>query len=264
MFVHNLDPIIFSLGFVTLRWYSLSYIVGILLGWWLGKKILQLKSRTNQKYIDVKSFDDLITYIVISIIVGGRLGYVFFYNFNFYLSNPIDIIKIWEGGMSFHGGLIGVIVATYFFSISKKMEPFIFLDVIACVAPVGLFFGRVANFINGELFGKPSDLPWAVIFSNVDEISRHPSQLYEAFLEGILLFLILMFLTYKKNIKTGICSSLFLIFYGIFRIFAEQFREPDLQVGYLFGSISLGSFLSFLMVLAGFTMFYKIKNEKKN
>ena len=164
--------------------------------------------------------------------------------------------------MSFHGGMIGVIIGTYLFSIKKKIHTFFLLDIIACVSPIGIFFGRIANFINGELIGKTSNLPWSVIFPSVDMIPRHPSQLYEAFLEGVILFIILNLLVFRANYKTGTCSGIFLIFYGVFRIFSEIFREPDVQVGYLFKFFSMGTILSFIMILAGLTTFYFLR--KKN
>ena len=163
--------------------------------------------------------------------------------------------------MSFHGALLGVILGTYFFARSKKVQTFLYLDVIACVSPIGLFFGRIANFINAELYGTPTNVGWSVIFPTVDNLPRHPSQLYEAFLEGILLFLILIFLIYYKKIKTGYCSSFFLILYGLFRIIAERFREPDAHIGYLFNLFSLGTVLSFLMIIAGTLILFKIKNQ---
>ena len=174
----------------------------------------------------------------------------------------MDILKIWEGGMSFHGALIGIIVGTYFFSKKIKINTYFFLDIIACVAPVGIFFGRIANFINGELYGKPGSFTWSVVFPKIDMIPRHPSQLYEAFLEGIILFSILITLIFKKNIKIGVCSGLFMILYGVFRILAEQFREPDKQIGYLFDLLSMGSILSLIMLLAGLFILIKIKNNE--
>ena len=164
--------------------------------------------------------------------------------------------------MSFHGALIGVILGTYLFSNKVKINLFFFLDIIACVAPVGIFFGRVANFINGELYGKPTNLSWSVIFPDVDRIPRHPSQLYEAVLEGFMLFIILIVLTYKKSANTGLVSALFMVLYGLFRIIAEQFREPDMQVGYLFNLFSMGSVLSFFMILMGLFILKKAKNNE--
>ena len=157
MYIHNLNPILINFGFFEVRWYSLAYIFGILIGWWIGKKIIAYKVQNKIIEFDSKYFDDLITYIIISIIIGGRLGYIIFYNFSYYLNNPFDVFKIWQGGMSFHGALIGVMVGTYIFSNKVKVNSFFFLDIVASVAPVGIFFGRIANFINSELYGKPTN-----------------------------------------------------------------------------------------------------------
>ena len=257
MFTHNLDPILFDFGFIAIRWYSLAYIFGIIIGWWYGKKIILKKNQELNQKINLGDFDDLITYIIIAIILGGRLGYVVFYNFEYFILNPIEILKVWEGGMSFHGALIGIILATIIFSAKRKIKTLFLLDIIACVSPIGIFFGRIANFINGELVGKVTNVYWGVIFPKIDNLTRHPSQLYEAFLEGILLFLVMNFLYSKKNYKIGSCSSSFLIFYGIFRISAEFFREPDIEVGYLIGSISMGMLLSVLMIFAGSIIYFK-------
>ena len=255
MYTHNFDPILFDFGFLAIRWYSLAYIFGILAGWWLGKKIILNKFKSIEFKFDIRKFDDLITYIIISIILGGRVGYVLLYNLNYYFSNPIDILKIWQGGMSFHGALLGIIFGTYLFSLKKKLPLFFLLDVIACVSPIGIFFGRIANFINGELVGKTTNIFWGVIFPKVDNLSRHPSQLYEAALEGLMLFVIMNFIFFKKNYKIGTCSYMFLIFYGLFRFISEFFREPDMQIGYLFSQISMGMFLSIFMILAGVIIF---------
>ena len=257
MYIHNLDPILFNLGFIAVRWYSLAYIFGILLGWWLGIKIISKKFIIEDNKFILKEFDNLISYLIVSIIVGGRLGYVFFYNFDYYFLNPLDIFKVWEGGMSFHGALIGIIFGTWMFSSKKNIPIFLLLDVIACVAPIGIFLGRIANFINGELIGKATDLYWAVIFPKIDNIPRHPSQLYEAFLEGLTLFIILNLVIFKKNYKIGTCSYLFLILYGFFRIFSEYFREPDIQVGYFFDFLTMGTILSFFMILSGVILLLK-------
>ncbi len=262
MYIHSLDPILLDFGFISIRWYSLAYIFGIIIGWWLGKKIIKnLLLRVNFKF-DLKEFDDLITYLIISIILGGRLGYILFYNFRYYISNPIDIVKVWEGGMSFHGALIGIILGTYIFSLKKNISTFFLLDVIACVSPIGIFFGRIANFINGELVGKVTEVPWSVIFPAIDMLPRHPSQIYEALLEGFILFIILNIITLKRQYRIGFTSSLFLIFYGIFRIIAEQFREPDFQLSFLFGNLSMGTILSILMIISGLVIMNILK--KKN
>jgi len=260
MYTHNLDPVLFDFGFLIIRWYSLAYIFGILIGWWLGKKIILKKFQTIDFKFNIKEFDNLITYLIISILVGGRIGYVLFYNFEYYLSNPLNIIKIWEGGMSFHGALLGIIFSTYWFSIKRNIPTFFLLDIIVCVAPIGIFFGRIANFINGELVGKTTDVFWGVIFPNIDNAVRHPSQLYEAFFEGLVLLIIMNLILFRNNYKTGTCSYMFLILYGVFRIFSEFFREPDSQVGYLFNLISMGTMLSIFMMLAGIIIFFK-KND---
>ncbi len=263
MFIHNLDPILFDLGFIELRWYSLAYIFGILIGWWYGKKIIIQKSANLDNNSEARVFDDLITYLVISIIIGGRIGYVIFYNFNYYINYPLEIIKIWEGGMSFHGALIGIILGTYVFSKKNKIKVFFFLDVIACVAPMGIFLGRIANFINSELVGKVSNIPWSVVFPLIDESPRHPSQIYEALLEGIILFYILRYVINRKGYKIGNCSCVFLIVYGLFRIISELFREPDAHIGYLFGLMSTGTFLSIIMIFSGLILFNFLKKNEK-
>ena len=263
MFNHNLDPVLFDFGFISIRWYSLAYIFGILLGWWYGKKIISKRFSFDGKKFELNKFDELISYIIISIIIGGRIGYVIFYNPKYYIAHPIDIFKIWEGGMSFHGALVGVILGTILFSNIKKIEAIFLLDIIACVAPIGIFLGRIANFINGELVGKVTNMPWSVVFSNVDMAPRHPSQLYEALLEGIVLFFLMKLFISKKKYIEGICSYMFLILYGLLRIFSEFFREPDFQVGYFFNFISMGTILSIVMVLVGLIMVYPLikKNE---
>lgn len=262
MYTHNLDPIFLNFGFLVIRWYSLAYIFGIIIGWWLGKNIVQnIIKRTNLNF-KLNDFDDLVTYLIISIILGGRIGYVVFYNLNYYVANPLDIFKVWEGGMSFHGALIGIIIGSYIFSKKIKVPTFFMLDVIACVSPIGIFLGRIANFINGELVGKVTDGTWGVIFPLVDTLPRHPSQLYQATLEGIILFLILFSQIFKSKYKIGECSYLFLIYYGVFRVISEIFREPDIQVGYFFDLISMGTILSLLMILTGIIIFVILK--KKN
>ena len=257
MYIHDLDPVLFDFGFLVIRWYSLAYIFGILIGWWLGKKIILIRFKSLNYSFDIKEFDNLITYIIVSMLIGGRIGYVLFYNLEYYLSSPFEILKIWEGGMSFHGALIGIIFGTYWFSIKKNISTFFLLDIIAFVAPIGIFFGRIANFINGELIGKTTDVAWGVIYPNIDNNMRHPSQLYEAFLEGIVLFVIMNSILFRSSYKTGTCSYIFLIFYGIFRVFSEIYREPDLQVGYLLNLVSMGTVLSILMILAGIIIFLK-------
>ena len=264
MYTHNLDPVLIDFGFMVIRWYSLAYIFGIILGWWLGKKIIiHIIKDVNLKF-NIKEFDDLITYLIISIIVGGRLGYIIFYNLGYYLANPFDIIKVWQGGMSFHGALLGIIFGTYLFSKKKNVPTFFLLDIIACVSPIGIFLGRLANFINGELVGKVTSVSWGIIFPAIDSLPRHPSQLYEAVLEGAVLFLILNRLIFKQTYKMGTCSYLFLIYYGIFRIVSEFFRQPDPQIGYLFNLFSMGTLLSFLMIISGLIILYVFREKNES
>ena len=262
MYTHNLDPVLIDFGFIVIRWYSLAYIFGIILGWWLGKKIINHIIKDINLKFNIKEFDDLITYLIISIIIGGRLGYVIFYNLSYYLANPSYIIKVWEGGMSFHGALLGIIFGTYLFSKKRNIPTYFLLDIIACVSPIGIFLGRLANFVNGELVGKATTVSWGVIFPAIDSLSRHPSQLYEAILEGAVLFLILNSLIFRRRYKMGTCSYLFLIYYGIFRIISEFFRQPDPQLGYLFNLFSMGTLLSFLMIIAGLVILNVLR--KKN
>ena len=267
MIVHNFDPVFIDLGVFQIRWFSVAYIIGIILGWIYAIKIIKEMARKhNFTPIKQTDFDDLIIYLIIGIIFGGRLGYIIFYNFDYYSKNLFEILKLWEGGMSFHGGLLGVIIATIIFAKIKKINFFNFTDIICCVTPIGLFLGRIANFINGELFGKISTLPWAVIFPDGGNISRHPSQIYEAMLEGILLFFLINFFALKKQllIKTGYVSGLFLIFYSIARIIGENFREPDIHLGYFFNYFSMGVMLSFITFLAGCFIIFLIKNNEQN
>jgi phosphatidylglycerol:prolipoprotein diacylglycerol transferase len=257
MFTINLDPVAFQVFSFEIRWYSLAYIAGILLGW------LYCKKKLIKDNILLNLFDDFITYLIIGVILGGRLGYALFYNLSYYFENPIEIFMVWNGGMSFHGGLIGVIIASMLFSKKNNMNHFVFLDFVALTAPIGIFFGRLANFINSELYGIPVELPWAVTFAQIDNLARHPSQLYEAILEGIILFLILLYFRKKNYLeKPGLISALFLIFYSVFRLIVEFFREPDEQLGYLFFNLSMGQIISLVFILLGIILFY-FKNENK-
>jgi phosphatidylglycerol:prolipoprotein diacylglycerol transferase len=257
MFINNFDPIAFQIMSFEIRWYSLAYILGIVVGWILCKKIFIKNSDISEK------FDDYITYLIIGVILGGRIGYIIFYNFSYYLDNIFDIFKIWQGGMSFHGGLLGVIASSYIFAKKNNQNPFFYLDQVSLVAPIGIFFGRLANFINSELYGTVTDMPWSVIFVEVDNLSRHPSQLYEAILEGIILFLILIYFMNKGFLKKpGLISGLFLIFYSLFRFFVEFFRVPDEQIGYLFLNLTMGQIISLVFTSVGITLFY-LKNENR-
>ena len=246
MFINNFDPVAIHFFSIEIRWYSLAYITGILIGWALAKKILISEPPLEKK------FDDYITYLIISIIVGGRLGYVFFYNADYYYNMIFVIFKIWQGGMSFHGGVIGIIIASVWFAKKNSQNPLSYLDIVSLVAPIGIFFGRIANFINSELYGFETNLPWGVKFIQVDDLYRHPSQLYEAFFEGLILFFILLYFRNKGFLKSpGLISGLFLIFYSIFRFLLEFFRVPDEQLGYLLFNLTMGQLISFLFLLIG-------------
>ena len=257
MFINNFDPVAFQIMSFEIRWYSLAYIMGIIIGWILCKKIFIKNPDINQK------FDDYITFLIIGIILGGRLGYVLFYNLNYYTSNIVDIFKIWQGGMSFHGGLLGIIIASILFAKKNNQDTFIYTDLVSLVAPIGIFFGRLANFINSELYGKVTDVPWAVTFIQVDNLSRHPSQLYEAIFEGVILFVLLLYFRNKNYLeRPGLISGLFLIFYSIFRFCIEFFRVPDEQIGYLIFNLSMGQIISLIFIIIGSILFY-FKNENK-
>ncbi len=254
MFINDFDPVAFSIFSFEIRWYSLSYIFGIIFGWLYCKK----KLIKNELYQNL--FDDYIFYLVIGIIIGGRLGYVFIYNIAYYLNNPFKIFILWEGGMSFHGALIGIVIATYLFSLKKNISSFYLLDLVAVSAPIGIFFGRMSNFINSELYGRETDVFWSVKFLLIDSINRHPSQIYEAILEGLLLFIILNFFISTKNKKDGYLSSMFLIFYSIFRFFVEFTRQPDEHVGLLIFNLSMGQMISILTLAIGMILWQFKRN----
>ena len=257
MFTNNFDPVAIEVFSLDIRWYSLAYIVGILLGWYLAKKIFINNGIKNK-------FDDYLTYVIFGLILGGRLGYVLFYNLSYYIDNILDIFKIWHGGMSFHGGVIGIIIASIIFAKKNKDNVFEYLDIIALVSPIGIFFGRVANFINSELYGYETSVPWAVQFIQIDNLYRHPSQLYEAAMEGIILFLIMIFFWSKNKLKIpGKLSAVFLIFYSLFRFITEYFRVPDEQLGYLIANITMGQVISLIFFITGLSLYYFIDDTKK-
>ena len=251
MFINNLDPIAFQVFSVEIRWYSLAYIVGLLLGWIYCKKFLIIdKDKKNQ-------FDDYISYVIIGIVLGGRLGYVFFYNPSYYLENLNEILMIWNGGMSFHGALLGIVFATILFCKKNKVNIFYYLDLVALSAPIGIFLGRIANFINSELYGRASDIIWSVKFIQIDNLYRHPSQIYEAIFEGIFLFILLNLFHFKITKKNGLASSLFLILYSLFRFFIEFTREPDTHIGLILFNMSMGQIISVIFFIIGMILFYK-------
>ena len=259
MFTNNFDPIAIQIFTLEIRWYSLAYILGILIGWIVSKKFLITNESIKEK------FDDYITYIILAIIVGGRLGYVLFYNLNYYSKNLVDILKIWQGGMSFHGGLIGIILITIWFAKKNNHNSFNYLDVISIVAPIGIFLGRISNFINSELYGTVTNIPWGVKFIKVDDLYRHPSQLYEATFEGLILFLILIYFKKKGFLNLpGMISGIFLTFYSLFRFVIEFFRVPDEQLGYLIYNFTMGQIISLIFFIIGIyliTTKYEIKKK---
>lgn len=257
MFINNLDPIAITIFNIDIRWYSLAYIIGLILAIQFGKFLIKKNNFFN---FSSNILDEYLPFAIIGIILGGRLGYILFYDLNFFLQNPINIFFIWEGGMSFHGGLVGIIIISVFFAKKNSLEFYKFTDLLSLITPIGLFLGRLANFINSELIGIPTNVPWSVIFIKIDNLPRHPSQIYEALLEGIMLFLLLNIIFKFKKIK-GLMSSYFLIFYSIFRIFSEQFRLPDEQIGYIFNVISMGTLLSLIMLITGIFLLRYAKNN---
>jgi len=258
MFINNFDPVAFSIFSLDFRWYSLAYIFGILAGWVMAKKFL-----LNTEELKVK-FDDYISFLILGIILGGRLGYVIFYNFDYYSNNILEIFKIWQGGMSFHGGLLGVILTSIWFAKRNSQNPYVYLDIVSGVAPIGIFFGRIANFINSELYGVETSLPWGVKFIKVDNLYRHPSQLYEAIFEGLFLFIILMYLRSKISKRIpGLISAMFLIIYSTFRFVIEFFRIPDEQLGYILFNLSMGQILSLIFLVIGCYLIYTKYDFKK-
>nr|WP_315924376.1 prolipoprotein diacylglyceryl transferase [Mesorhizobium sp. SP-1A] len=253
----NIDPVIVHLGPLAIHWYGVGYIVGILFAWWYAKRLVTNPRLWPEGPAPMKpeDLDDFIVWAAVGVVVGGRTGYVLFYDLPRYLANPLDIFAVWQGGMSFHGGLLGTVLAMVLFARSRGIRPWSLIDVVAAGVPVGLGLVRLANFINSELWGRPTDVPWAVVFPTGGPFPRHPSQIYEALLEGLVLFLVLRFLTHSRlKLKTPrFVGGAFVCGYGLSRIFAEFFREPDAQLGYLLGTnwLTMGMVLSTPMVLFG-------------
>lgn len=245
----EINPIAFQVGPLAVHWYGLAYVVGIL-GWWQYSLMLTKKF----PLIDRKMVDDYLVWAVIGVIVGGRLGYVLFYNPSKYIANPIEIIQVWKGGMAFHGGLLGVVIATAIYTYQRGINFLNFSDLACCGVPIGIFFGRIANFINGEVYGRITDSNWGVVFSHGGPFPRYPSQLYEAFLEGIVLFVLLTYgalFTHWPH-RRGLMTGIFLTGYAVARITVECFREPDSFIGYLAGGFTMGQVLSFPLLAFGF------------
>jgi phosphatidylglycerol:prolipoprotein diacylglycerol transferase len=251
-----INPVVFSIGPLAVRWYALAYIVGIIAGWFYARAVIA-SSRLwdGPAPFTVIDFDDFVIWITLGIILGGRAGYVLFYNLPHFIAHPIEIFELWNGGMSFHGGVIGCIVATVLFALRRNVPILSLGDVTTAVAPIGLFLGRIANFINGELWGRPTDVPWAMVFPHGGPIPRHPSQLYEATLEGLVLLVVLGLLVRAGALKRpGLVTGAFALGYGVARITCEFFREPDAQLGFLWGGLTMGMLLCIPLILAGIGM----------
>ncbi|MFP3544725.1 prolipoprotein diacylglyceryl transferase [Rhizobium sp. SIMBA_035] len=253
----DIDPIAFSIGPLAIHWYGLAYVVGIMLGWSYARRIAGNDSLWpgNASPITKAQLDDFVVWAALGIVLGGRIGYILFYDMPAVIESPIRAIQIWNGGMSFHGGIIGTTLAMILFARKNSIPIWSLFDIVAGVVPIGLFFGRIANFINGELWGRLADVPWAVVFPTGGPFARHPSQLYEAGLEGIVLLSVLALLIYGfRALKSpGLISGVFVCGYALSRIFVEFFREPDAQLGYLLGTgwLTMGMVLSFPMILLG-------------
>jgi phosphatidylglycerol:prolipoprotein diacylglycerol transferase len=253
-----IDPVAISVGPFAIRWYALAYVAGIFLGWWYAKRLVANPALWGPAGppLTSRDIDDFVVWAALGIVVGGRLGYVLFYDLAYFIANPMDIVAIWSGGMSFHGGFLGTVLALALFARRRKIPMWSMIDVIAPGVAFGIFLGRIANFVNSELWGRVTDLPWGVMFPLAPDggiAPRHPSQLYEAALEGIALFVFLRILThsYRKLATPGFVSGAFAFGYGVARTFCEFFREPDLQLGFLPGGLTMGMVLSVPMIVAG-------------
>jgi phosphatidylglycerol:prolipoprotein diacylglycerol transferase len=259
---HNLSPVLVQLGPVPIRYYSLAYLLGLLLAWWL----LHYLSKSRRIALTTQQVADMVMpYSLFGILLGGRLGYVIFYGGLEYLKNPIKIIRIWDGGMSSHGGIAGLIVALWLFSRRHRVPLLHLMDLAALTAPIGLFLGRVANFINGELYGRATDVAWAVIFHDANGVAtepRHPSQLYEAFGEGLLPFLLLLLWHRKLLPKTGICASIFCFVYSVSRIVCEQYRQPDEHIGFQVFGTTRGQLLTLGLIALGLWIAFQVLRRK--
>jgi phosphatidylglycerol---prolipoprotein diacylglyceryl transferase len=249
----DFDPVLFSIGPFAIRWYALAYIGGILLGWLYARAII----RTERLWggpapLTITEFDDYVVWVTLGIILGGRLGYVAFYNPAHFAAHPLEILQVWQGGMSFHGGFAGCVLAVVLFARSRGLSILSLGDITCAVGPIGLFLGRLANFINGELWGRVTDVQWAFVFPGAGPLPRHPSQLYEAALEGLVLFAVLALLVRRGALqRPGLITGAFAIVYSMARIFCELFREPDPQLGFLWGGWTMGMLLSVPLLLAG-------------
>jgi len=251
----QIDPVLLQLGPIAIRWYALAYIAGLLLGW---RYMLVLNSR-RAELTTTEVIDDLLVWAIIGVILGGRIGYVLFYNLPYYAANPLSALAVWQGGMSFHGGLLGVMVAMIWFARRRGLALLRLSDLVSCAVPLGLFFGRIANFINGELYGRATDLPWAFVFPHGGPLPRHPSQLYEAALEGLVLFAFLAWLAWREQAlaKPGLLTGTYLLGYALARALVELVRQPDAQIGLLPLGTTMGQWLSLPMLLGGLYLIWR-------
>jgi phosphatidylglycerol---prolipoprotein diacylglyceryl transferase len=260
-----IDPVLITIGPLPIRWYALAYIAGFLLGWAYARGLAKRKDFWDATPPPAPGdIDDLLVYAAMGVILGGRLGYVLFYNLSGYLAHPVEVIGIWEGGMSFHGGLAGTILGIYFLSRRRKISMLSLLDICAAVVPIGIFLGRIANFIKPELWGRPTDVPWAMVFPGAGLLPRHPSQLYEAGLEGVMLFIVLRLAIHLGGLRRpGLVSGIFAVGYGAARIACEFFREPDPQLGFLIGGATMGMLLSLPLVAAGIVLIIRARGSQR-
>jgi phosphatidylglycerol---prolipoprotein diacylglyceryl transferase len=261
----NIDPVLVTIGPLSIRWYALAYIAGLMLGWAYARSLVKRKEfwgdRQAPAPIDI---DDLLVYAALGVILGGRLGYVLFYNAAYYLAHPAEIFALWNGGMSFHGGLVGTILAIFILARRKKISVLSLLDICAAAVPIGIFLGRIANFIKPELWGRPSDVPWAMVFPGAGPLPRHPSQLYEAVLEGFVLFFVLRLAINLGGLRRkGLISGIFAVGYGAARIACEFFREPDPQLGFLIGGATMGMLLSLPLIAAGIILISRARDPSR-
>lgn len=256
----NIDPVLVKLGPLQVRWYGLMYVFGFCAAYFLVR--WQIEQFRLQKL--AAEFENLNFVLIISLVLGGRLGYVLFYNFSYYAAHPLEIFATWHGGMSFHGAVIGLVLAGFLYCRKKGLNFLETADIYVVTTPVGLGLGRIGNFINGELYGRVSDVPWAMVFPDAGPLARHPSQLYEALLEGVLLFVLLWGLKtakYRRRWAHGTMLAAFLVLYGLFRICSEFFRQPDAHIGFLAGFVTRGQLLSAIMICAGVILYYNVKND---
>lgn len=254
--INPVSPVAVSVFGMDIRWYALAYIAAFVVGYFVFRSLMS--RRDSMVKIDKKQLDDLLTAVILGVVIGGRMGYVLFYNLPFFIAHPLEVFAVWHGGMSFHGGLIGVIAAVFLFGRKQKINSWSVLDLMAVVAPIGLFFGRIANFINMEIMGRPTDVPWGVVFDGDTPIARHPSPLYEAATEGLLLFLIMLGLYRFTGLRrhSGALAGIMGMGYAAMRVFCEQFRAPDAHIGFLTSwGLTMGQLLSAIMFFAGLAIF---------